>query len=406
MTPPILLQAHPEFRAYLPGSDTCPLLLTPQQSIGGHLSTQATHFMVHEVPLYLPSQSGEHLFALMLKNNLSTTEAIKILADEHGIKSKDISFAGRKDKYALTTQWISTQQVTSLHSEHENVQILYQAHHTNKLKLGHLCANLFSIYLSDIQYPQRLDHSLSLLSQGVPNYFGRQRFGRVWYESKRTDEDEILYNDQGHKIQDPTNWASDNVDRALQVLKQNEKNKKGRGNKTNKKLLLSALQSALFNLWLGERIRDGLLHQVILGDVCRKKTGGTFYSTDPQEDTRRLQAGEIEILGPLFGPKIFPSHAHAAEREQELYKRWGMEESLMKSMAKFWKGDRRSATLSPIALRANLVSLMTTPTQTKSSYGVWLHFMLPKGAYATTICTELLQTGHPFIRQDVSSHSI
>lgn len=378
-----LLRSHPNHRPYLPNSELCPLGVKNNEGLGGYVSLQADHFLVHESPLYFPAGEGEHQFALILKYNLSTDEALAVIARSSGLVAKDITFSGRKDKYALSTQWISATHVDCFYSDDENVKILYQARHKNKLKLGHLKGNVFQIYISEIENPDQLPRLLKTLSKGVPNYFGRQRFGKTWYQQKLSSDDLIKVDSQGHALQDPDNWASDNVDRAIFILTHSRYRKL----KRNEKLALSALQSSLFNLWLGARIRDGLLDQVILGDVCRKKEGGTFYSTDPEIDTQRLQAGEIEVLGPLFGPKIFASREEALEREQSLYATWGIEESMMEKMAKSWRGDRRSAVLQAQGLQID-----------QEGDGAWLRFMLSKGAYATTLCTELIQPSSSFER--------
>src|SRR5207244_11989460 len=60
-----------------------------------------------------------------------------------------------------------------------------------------------------------------------------------------------------------------------------------------KRLLVSALQSSLFNEVLARRLADGTFAQVIEGDVLRKvETGGSFVTPDPrsEEHTSELQS--------------------------------------------------------------------------------------------------------------------
>ena len=182
--------------------------------------------------------------------------------------------------------------------------------------------------------------------------------------------------------------ARDNVDRAFMFLERfaDHRRRPNSKQKRDVKLALSALQSALFNLWIGERIHDKLINKVIEGDVCRKQGGGTFYSTDPDLDTQRLQAGEIMVLGPMLGPKLFPAQGQAKAREEALYQKWGINESMRSALGKFWRGDRRPLLLKPQALNYSLEK--ACETQSKSNLRV--SFILPSGSFATAIIAALI----------------
>ncbi len=58
----------------------------------------ADHFSVEEIPAYLPSGSGEHLYVLIEKRGLTTDEAASRLARCCQVKDRDIGYAGRKDR--------------------------------------------------------------------------------------------------------------------------------------------------------------------------------------------------------------------------------------------------------------------------------------------------------------------
>lgn len=385
-----LIDEHPLARPYLAGTQDCPILSPSGErllGIGGRLAHGVDRFFVHERPLYRASGIGSHSLVHILKVGRSTDEALEAIAQASALKIEDLGFAGRKDRDALSTQWISAPCLPeNICSNDPDVVILSATPHEQKLKLGHLAGNLFSIFIDDLVVTKSMAITLDQLKDGIPNYFGPQRFGRPWYATPLTEEQTHPVDLDGRFCQDPSNLARDNVDRALDLLKQPEK----QGRKVNKrlhKLTLSALQSALFNLWLGARLQDGLGQSVVEGDVCRKLGGGTFNSSDPDEDTARLLRGEIEVLGPLIGPKLFPARSVAKEREEDLYQRWGLYDDLRTRMGRSWRGDRRAMILRPLGLRTR-----------QEKNGIWLSFALPAGSFATTIAGAVINPMEAFRR--------
>jgi tRNA pseudouridine13 synthase len=150
----LLTEAHPSARPYLPGSELCPRLFDQAyqtQGVGGRVSIKAEDFMVHEIPKYLLSQEGEHCMVYIIKSERNTEEAVQAIAEATGVLSKDIAYAGRKDKHALTTQWLSVPcSVDQVKSNDDQVQIISAYPHKQKMRLGHNLGNLFSILISDI----------------------------------------------------------------------------------------------------------------------------------------------------------------------------------------------------------------------------------------------------------------
>jgi tRNA pseudouridine13 synthase len=396
-----LTEAHPLARPYLAGSALCPMGSGWQgfEGVGGRVTTDAAHFRVHERLTYPPSGEGAHALALVMKEGRTTEEAVSALAAASGVVASEIGYAGRKDKSALTTQWVTLPCAPErVRSEDPQVVVISAAAHGQKLKLGNLSGNVFSIFLSDLARPALLGEGLSLLrGEGLPNYFGPQRFGKTWYPVRPPEGYAPPLGADGLPAQDPHNIARDNVDRALALLSAPPRG--GKGKTRDAQLLLSSLQSALFNLWLGERVRDGLAGRVIEGDVCRKVTGGTFTSSEPEVDTARLERGEIEVLGPLVGPKLFPARGEALAREESLYERWGLTPALRAAMGKAWRGDRRAATLRPLGLRARF-EREAGDAQGGGAQGVWLHFALPSGAFATTLLGALVDPRALFRREE------
>ncbi|QPF73908.1 tRNA pseudouridine(13) synthase TruD [Roseateles sp. DAIF2] len=199
-------------------------------------------FIVTELPLQLPSGEGEHLWVDIEKNGANTAYIALQLADATGVQERDVGFAGLKDRYAITRQWFSihlpkgeTPDLTQL--QHPEFKVLSQARHLKKLRRGDLQGNRFRIVLRDVAGDRdAIEANLKLVaSQGVPNYFGAQRFGH----------------DGGNVEQG----------RAMLAREIRVRNPKKKG------LYLSAVRSLVFNEVLALRIQQGLWGKTLAGDV-------------------------------------------------------------------------------------------------------------------------------------------
>jgi tRNA pseudouridine13 synthase len=140
-------------------------------------------FVVTECRSEVLTQEGEHLYLLIKKTSQNTAWVAEQLASWAGVSVRDVGFAGRKDRHAVTTQWFSVylpgvaDPVRPLLIP--GVELLEKGRHKAKLKRGQLEGNSFKITLRDLDDPSLLIPRLAQIkSAGVPNYFGDQRFGR------------------------------------------------------------------------------------------------------------------------------------------------------------------------------------------------------------------------------------
>ena len=131
-------------------------------------------FEVFEVPKHIPSGKGRWYWVLFEKSGKSTLEAVKEIAIAEGIDSRDIGYAGIKDKHARTVQWLS------LPSEPRNFpfKIYAVVRNERKLKVGTLWGNWFRIVL-ETDSPGEVVETVYQIKDHVPNGFGPQRFGRI-----------------------------------------------------------------------------------------------------------------------------------------------------------------------------------------------------------------------------------
>ncbi|MCI6298318.1 MAG: tRNA pseudouridine(13) synthase TruD, partial [Campylobacter sp.] len=161
-----------------------PLSISTHSGINAHFSKNADDFVVRELPLYVPSKEGEHMMIHVQKKGLSTKEMLSAFSAFTGAKMRDIGYAGLKDKEGLTSQYITIPakfcgKLSSF--SHQNIKILSSALHANKLRVGHLKGNAFFIRLKKVSKTDALKLEQALantLKNGVPNYFGYQRFGK------------------------------------------------------------------------------------------------------------------------------------------------------------------------------------------------------------------------------------
>ncbi|WP_038057644.1 tRNA pseudouridine(13) synthase TruD [Thermus amyloliquefaciens] len=332
---------------YRPGR--YPYLTQDLPGVGGAIRLLPEDFQVEEVPAYLPSGEGEHLYLFLEKEGLTTRQVFEFLRDEVGVPEKEIGVAGLKDKHARTRQWFSIprthEDALCLLENLRGVRLLDAGLHTNKLRTGHLKGNRFRILIRGAQGKEKAEAILRVLAEkGLPNYYGPQRFG----------------------------LGGKNPVRGYELVKRG----KGRGSPWLKRFLVGSLQSLLFNDWVALRMERGLYDRVIPGDWAKKHaTGGEFLVERPEEAERALRL-EISATGPLFGKKYPEAQGAARALEDEVLARY----DLRREDFALRRGARR-----PIRVPLQEWRVEEVPE------GLWLSFFLPKGSYATSLLREVMK---------------
>jgi len=307
-------------------------------------------FVVEEQLGFELSDEGEHLWLWIEKVGQNTDWLVKQLAKSLPLSPAAIGYAGKKDRKAVTRQWLSVQLPVSKEPELmarlrslPGIQCLKHQRHAKKCHIGDHQANHFQLRLqfpravsseAKVQLEQRLQQ---IAEKGFPNYFGEQRFG--------------------HQMQ--------NLLKGEQWL-QNPRRKVPRHLKG---LYLSALRSALFNTVLSQRVHLHNWQTPLAGEV--------FSEADPHPNSA------LALTGPL------PGDGALGSQEAVL----AIEEQAIEPFASWWNGlkqarlrpERRALTCLPQALQ----------WQWASEKIVTLDFTLPKGSYATMLVREWVQTVAP-----------
>jgi tRNA pseudouridine13 synthase len=332
-------------------------------------------FVVEEIPAYEPSGEGEHTFLWIEKRGLTTLEAIRRLAAALGVDGRDVGHAGLKDRHALTRQWLSVPRVDPEQARGvgtPELAVLAAARHGNKLRVGHLRGNRFEVVLVEVGAEEEtgtgtatdtdtdvatLQMRLEMMArEGVPNYYGEQRFGA----------------------------AGDNARVGLEILRGTRRERDHR----RRRLLLSAAQAAVFNEALRIRQATGSLKLVRAGDVLQKvASGGLFVTEDVATDQRRVEAGEVIPTGPLPGTreKEPPPGTAARALEDEALAAAGATREDFARAGRDLPGARRPV-LVPLTLGDPPVAAEPAPAGRRAFR---LRFTLPAGSFATVVVTAL-----------------
>ncbi len=341
-----------------------PYITDDLPGIGGQLRLTPDHFVVEEIPLYEASGEGQHLYVNLTKVGLTTKEVQAQLEQLFGLKRGEVSFAGMKDKQARTTQTFSlnvgfqhaefVEEAAARIADQLPVEVHWVRFHRNKLRLGHLLGNRFTITVTQLACDQATAMSRAaviaerLAASGLPNFFGPQRFGS----------------------------GGTNVQQGLAILR----GEPTRHNSWLRRFLISTYQSFLCNRYLARRVELGLFDRMLTGDVAKKHaTGGMFQVEDGAVETPRLAAQEISFTAPMYGPKMWAATGEAAELEAAVLAESPVGMDAFAAVRV--EGTRRMG-----RLLANDVQIALADED-----GLTLSFSLPKGAFATTLLREFMK---------------
>lgn len=325
-------------------------------------------FVVEELDGFAPSGSGEHLLLSVEKRGMNTAYAAKRIAAWAGVPESAIGYAGLKDRHALTRQRFSVHlprktapDIAGLHAgEAESgpgqaLRVLGFDWHSRKLPRGALAGNRFGLTLRNIEGdPDVVEQRLqTIVANGVPNYFGEQRFGR----------------------------GGDNVQQAMAMFAGR------RVRREERSLLLSAARSELFNRVLAVRVRESSWNAPLAGEVWMLDGTRSVFGPEPWSGAlaQRLAAFDIHPTAPLWGQGELRSADAAAAMElsalegvQLLVLRKGLERAGLRQ-------ERRST-------RLRVANLAWSWPQRDV---LRLSFELPAGSYATAVLDEIGRCSSP-----------
>ena len=323
----------------------------------GQLKASPKDFLVVEDLGFEPDGEGEHILVRILKNGCNTRFVADALAKFLKIHAREVSFAGQKDKHAVTEQWLCARVPGNAmpdlsQFQLEGCQVLEYARHKRKLRLGALKGNQFTLVLREVSGRDDVEARLQAIAErGVPNYFGAQRFGIG-----------------GSNLLGALRWAESGAP-------VRDRNKRS--------FWLSAARSALFNQLVSERLKKPDFNQVVDGDALQLAGRGSWFVASEEERAElqaRVDARELMITAALPGSGDWGTQRTALEFEQTVL----AEEMALQSLLQREKVEaaRRAMLLYPQQLSWNWWDDVT----------VELRFWLPAGSFATSVVRELINT--------------
>ncbi len=331
--------------------------------VGGQLRAAPDTFIVEEIPLYEASGAGQHLYVNVTKEELTTREVQRGLAEAFDLPYRAVGFAGMKDKYARATQTFSLlvghvdesflEAAPDRIGAKTPVTVNWVRLHRNKIKKGHLLGNRFTITITqpsvdgEIAMARAEAIAEQLRGCGLPNFYGPQRLGQ----------------------------NGSNVRRGWELLR----GEKRIANRWLRSLLLASVQSYLCNRYLALRQHEGWFARLLTGDIAKKHdTGGLFVVADQAAEQSRYVQKEISFTAPIYGPKMWEAEAEAGELEQGVLAESGLDIASL-ARAKMM-GTRRLGRI-----------LLNDLSVTRKGTDIVVAFSLPKGAFATTVLREFMK---------------
>ncbi|ELZ86567.1 tRNA pseudouridine synthase D [Haloferax elongans ATCC BAA-1513] len=422
--------------------------------IGGVLRVEPEDFGVREVeldslnirPADAPTGDFPNLVLRVTLRGWDTNDFAGHLSDELGVSRERVSWAGTKDKHAVTTQ------LFTVHGgdaddvpEVRNADIEVVGRLGRTLDFGDLAGNHFRIRVRNPDHPENVADITDSLREfggrddmvGVPNYFGHQRFGSIrpithtvglhvvrgeWREAVLAycggpTEDEPEETQDGRAIVDEEAASSDpDWHRALDAIPGYLGYERGMlhrlaedGAETDddwrnalesvpsnlQRLFVNAAQSYVFNQILSERLERGLpFDRPIEGDVV------AFADRDAPDgieipDVSRLQsatgrrvdvmARHIERGRAFVTAPLVGTETELAEGEQGDIEREVLDDLDLEPADFDLPGNFRSTgTRRAILVRTDL---------TVEDESLVFDFGLPHGSYATAVMREYLKAG-------------
>lgn len=410
--------------------NSVPYLTAELPGIGGALKQRIEDFLVEEQPLYQPRGEGEHIYLFVEKKNLSTMQMIHTLAKHFGVPKRAIGYAGMKDKHGITRQVISIHTPGRTYEdfpmiENDRISVLSAQMHSNKLRLGHLSGNRFSVKvrgvpMSAVLQARRIMQRLE--REGVPNIVGEQRFGvrlnnhvlgrcylredykgaldamlgpdenfpemnreaRLRYAEGRFTEalDAFPPACRAERIALHSLETGGDARRAVQAIDIDQR-----------RFWVTALQSAIFNRLLGRRIADGSWCCLRAGDVAMKHENGAMFAVDDAVvadagTPDRLARFEISPTGPQWGVKMMRASGAVDDAEIAALAEHGLlPEDLSRAVTML--GDSMAGTR-----RSYRVPLLWPEVEGGiDEFGSYVKcsFELPPGAFATVVMREVMK---------------
>jgi len=322
----------------------------------GRIRTQPEDFIVREHLGFAASGEGEHLLLTVRKRGANSKWVARQIAARAGVRVREVGLAGLKDRHAVTEQSftvpvLKTTPESWLEFSGEGFAVIAAARQRRKLRRGAHKGNDFEIIVREFDVDSlALEVRLTRIArEGVPNYFGEQRFGH--------DDNNLTIAER---------WLCAGIAPV---------------DRDERSFALSAARSALFNAVLSQRVMEGTWNRLLPGEVVNLDGSGSVFVSALPDAALDLRCAELDIhpTGPLCGSGDSRVQAQVLQLEQTVLAPWAAWQSGLENLGV--EQQRR-------ALRLVVNNL----TWEYSSGVLTLRFRLTRGAFATAVLRELVTT--------------
>jgi tRNA pseudouridine13 synthase len=321
--------------------------------LSGRLRDDPSDFRVEERLGFEADEGSAHQLLRVEKTDANTLFIARALARAAGVRPADVGFAGLKDRRAVALQWFSVpaQQPVAAWSGFTGPGFrVCEAHaHSRKLRRGALAGNRFVLTVRGLSGDlDALAPALErIAAQGVPAYFGGQRFGR-----------------EGSNLQAIAGW------RAGRPLPRERE---------HRAFVLSATRSLLFNAVLAERVQRGDWDRLLEGELVNLNGTGSVFLAEALDDTLRSRCAAMDVhpTGPLAGRGGMLPALEAARVESQ-------------ALAPFGWWQEALSTAGVDAARRALRTPVRALDWTVAGDVLNVSFELGRGAFATSVMREVL----------------
>lgn len=311
-------------------------------------------FIVREWLGFSADGEGDHWLLTVRKRDANTHWVAKQLAKLAQVHPREVGYAGLKDRHAVCEQAFSLPVRSAMQGSWEGVsgdgfEVVGAQRHRRKLKPGALQGNDFTIVLREFSGDAALIETrmAAIAAQGVPNYFGPQRFG---IDGSNLERARAWFAGHGE--------LRDHLQRGL---------------------AFSAARSALFNAVLAARVREGTWNRLQAGDVANLDGSQSIFAVAELDATltARCEQFDIHPTGPLPGRGESKVQGAPATLEAQVLNE---QQSLVDGLMRAGVDQQRRA-------------LRVRPSQLEWQWlddKLEVRFRLRRGAFATSVLHELL----------------
>jgi tRNA pseudouridine13 synthase len=380
------------------------------------LKVQPEDFVVEEQIGLTLSPRGQYTILKMVKNSWNTLDAIDLIARKLGIARGLISRAGLKDRYALTTQYLSYRGDLKRGLAEKNLTVTPLGKSDQPVTPAVLKGNKFTVTLRSLEKgePEKMVRNhREIIKTGLPNYFDDQRFGSAWHKQGFFARSIILGHHQGalklilcHSYADEAKPAKDfkkyclehwgewdeifiktprEYQKVIAFLVRNPGDFKGAVKQLDREMLnlyLLAYQSYIFNEVLA-RIMTDISAQTV---SVPYSVGQMIFGRDIR-DPESLEALTIPMINDktqLSEPLAAVLHA-VIEREGVSIKGFGLNKMRFRGVR--FKTFPRRAVIFPTDFT---IGKPEDDERYPGKAKMKIEFTLPPGVYATTLIKRLL----------------